>query len=114
MEQLADRLPCGSLVLRKKDLRNLTSPKALSYTEDPDPMVWARFFDIYHRKGWTWYAMAYEEDRRVFWGYVEGFANEWGSWYLDDFLRPLRGMRGIGIERDLSFIPCRLSEAKER
>jgi hypothetical protein len=102
-----DRLQNGTVALTAEDLRNLPAEGATA--DESDPMLWVKFFDCYSN-GWTWYASEYDPASRIFFGYVEGFENEWGSFALDDFLAPIRGHVGLGIERDLYFTPCRFSE----
>lgn len=104
-----ERLQNGTKVLTKDEYDDLVAAFADgSYRED-DPMFHAKFFDPY-ATNWTWYATAFDEANGIFEGYVEGFENEFGSWYLTDLTGAIRGMRGIGIERDLYFTPCRYSE----
>jgi hypothetical protein len=100
-----ERLQNGTKVLTKPEYDHLV---AACGTPEDDPMFWAKFFDPY-ATNWTWYATAFDEAEGIFYGYVEGWANEWGSWYLSDLMKPIR-MRGIGIERDLDWEPCRFSE----
>lgn len=56
---------------------------------------------------WTWYATEYDPESRVFFGYVEGFEKEWGTFSLDE-LESLGG----AVNRDLYFTPCKFSELK--
>ncbi|MBN1434287.1 DUF2958 domain-containing protein [Candidatus Fermentibacterales bacterium] len=103
-----ERLQNGTPLLSTKEYRALTTAWCFASFRDEDPVLFAKFFDPY-ATGWTWYATAYDEANGIFEGYVEGFEAEWGSWYASDMLKPIR-MPGIGIERDLYFTPCRLSE----
>lgn len=101
-----DLLQNGTEALTDEDLANL--PAFRTTADEDDPMLWVKFFDCY-RTGWTWYASEFDPAGGFFFGYVEGYENEWGTFALDDFLKPM-GMPGIGIERDLYFTPCRFSE----
>jgi len=52
----------------------------------------------------TWYATEYNEKERMFFGYVKLLpgCDEWGYFSLDE-LESIKGMFGLGIERDLHF-----------
>lgn len=66
-----------------------------------NPLIIAKFFNP--AGGGTWYAIEYDPETRVFFGYVTGLAhNEWGSFSFDDLLK-FKGHLGLGIERDLHF-----------
>ena len=58
---------------------------------------------------WTWYATEYDPQDRIFFGLVVGFETELGSFSLDE-LESVKGMFGLGIERDTSFRPTTLTE----
>ena len=60
---------------------------------------------------WTWYATEYDPQDRIFFGLVVGFETELGSFSLDE-LESVRGMFGLGIERDTSFRPTTLTECR--
>jgi len=49
---------------------------------------------------WTWYPISYDPDTQVFFGYVEGFESELGTFSLEE-LEAIRGPGGLTIERDL-------------
>jgi hypothetical protein len=104
-----DRLQNGTKVLTKDEHDHLVAAFADGSYRDGDPVFYAKFFDPY-ATNWTWYACGFDEADGIFEGYVEGYANEWGSWCLSDLTHAIRGMKGIGIERDLYFTPCRYSE----
>lgn len=53
----------------------------------------------------TWYAVEYDENERLFFGFVSifnDFCDELGYFSLDE-LESFRGRFGLGIERDLHF-----------
>ena len=56
---------------------------------------------------WTWYATEYDPKERVFFGLVDGFEKELGYFSLDE-LESIKGVLGLGIERDLWFEPVPL------
>ena len=61
--------------------------------------------------GWTWYVLEgnkFENGDWEFFGYVEGDFSEFGYFTLSE-LESVRVM-GLGVERDMYFKPCKLSE----
>ena len=50
---------------------------------------------------WTWYAVEFD-GKDIFFGLVDGFELEWGSFSLSE-LKSLEGPFGLAIERDLYF-----------
>jgi hypothetical protein len=60
----------------------------------------------------TWFATSYDPKEKIFYGYVSIFGDhndEWGSFSLEE-LENYRGLFGLGIERDIYFIPAKFSE----
>lgn len=74
----------------------------------PDPIVFVKFFDPC---GWTWYATEYDPVKREFFGFVRGFEEELGYFSLNE-LSSVKNKLGLGIERDLSWVPTPLSKVK--
>ncbi len=77
-----------------------------------DPIVVAKYFNP--TGGQTWLVIAYEPDERLLFVYASLFNdhnNELGYVGLDD-LEKFKGQWGLGIERDLHWSECSLSEAK--
>ena len=72
-----------------------------------DPIVIAKFFDP--TGSWTWYATEYSPQSRVFFGLVDGFEKEWGSFSLDELENTTTRM-GLGIARDRYFERRAVSE----
>jgi len=74
-----------------------------------DPIAYAKFFTP--DSNWTWYVTeGSEEDGDFrFFGYVIGFAKEWGYFLLSE-LQKARGPLGLPIERDLYFTPGPISK----
>ena len=102
-----DRLRNGTEALTAEDLANLPGVGTIKEQPFEDLMLWVRFFDP--TGSWTWYAAEYDPVCRRFFGYVEGFDGEWGYFSLDELLM-LVGPLGLGIERDLHFVPCRFGD----
>jgi len=92
--------------LLTKKLRKEIPPHAIE--DDPDPIVRAKFFTP--DSGWTWYVLEFDGED-TFFGYVIGHEAELGYFSLSE-LESVRGPLGLPIERDLYFVPCRLSEVK--
>lgn len=67
--------------------------------KDVDALVIARYFSP--ASNWTWYATEYRPHDRCFFGYVCGFAKEWGYFSLDEMEESQR--RPGWVERDLWF-----------
>ena len=66
-----------------------------------DPIVVAKFFNPTGIG--TWYATEYKPEEKMFFGYVSLFGDEcdeWGYFSLTE-LESVRGLMGLGIERDL-------------
>jgi len=96
------------MLLTKKDRSRL--PKLYSTQDDPNPMVWVKFFDPCGC--WTWYGVEFD-GKDEFFGYVEGYDKELGYFYLSE-LESYRGPLGLAIERDRYFEPCRLNELRDQ
>jgi len=84
-------------------------PALYSQEENPDPTVWAKFFDP--SGSWTWFVLEFDPAEGRFFGLVKGFETELGYFMLEE-LEAIRGAFGLGIERDIYFKPCRLSDVQ--
>ena len=84
--------------------------KVGSQTEIEDPIAICKFFNpVGHG---YWFATEYYPKERVFYGYVSLFGDwndEWGTFALDE-LESIRGLGGLGIERDRFFKETPMSE----
>jgi len=72
-----------------------------SQEEVKDPIVIAKFFNP--AGVGTWFATEYNPEDKIFFGYVSLFGDyndEWGSFSLEE-LESVKGLFGLGIERDL-------------
>ena len=75
-----------------------------------DPIVVCKFFNPVGIG--RWFATEYSPEDKTFFGYVSLFGDyndEWGSFSLEE-LESIRGLGGLGIERDLYFKETRISE----
>jgi hypothetical protein len=48
----------------------------------PNTIFYVKYFDPF--SNWTWYCAEYDPKSRTFFGYVEGFENEWGFFSLEE------------------------------
>ena len=78
-------------------------------SDSDNPLVICKFFDP--MGSWTWYATEYNPKDKIFFGYVMGFENEWGTFSLTE-LESIAENRMLGIERDIYFTPCKFKELK--
>ncbi|MFH1853433.1 MAG: DUF2958 domain-containing protein [Candidatus Neomarinimicrobiota bacterium] len=72
-----------------------------------DLNIYVKFFTPWTH--WTWYAYEYNPEDRIFFGLVDGFEMEFGSFSLDE-LDEVVGPVGLRIERDLHFGPKKLRD----
>lgn len=75
-----------------------------------DAVVQVKFFSPY--SNWTWYATEFD-GKDVFFGYVEGFENELGTFSLSELDKVTTKMFGTevpAVERDLYWTPRPLKE----
>lgn len=79
-------------------------------TEDiSDPVAYVKLF----LDGWTWYITEISIDGDLAFGYViSPFESELGYFSLCE-IQTIKGSLGIGVERDLSFKPTKLSTIKK-
>lgn len=94
-----------------KEIRNKIPP--LYATEDiADPVAYVKLF----LDGWTWYITELSIDDDIAFGYViSPFCNgELGFFSLNEIHQSIKSSLGmIGVERDLSFKPTKLSQIKK-
>lgn len=72
-------------------------------TPKADKIVVAKFF--HPRSDWTWYAIEYDQNDKLFWGLVEGFEDEFGYFTLEE-------LEKNGVERDMFFSPKKLIDIR--
>ena len=95
-------------ILTKKLCQQL--PPLYSTENDPDPLLICKFFfPTFH---WTWYAIEFDGED-LFYGFVDGDFPVLGYFTLSE-LKSAQDKFGLGIERDLYFTPCRLSELRTK
>lgn len=83
-------------------------PKLYETEEQIDPIAYVKLF----LDGWTWFITEISIDNNICFGYViSPFGAELGYFSLEE-IKSIKGTLGIGVERDLSFKPTRLSKIK--
>lgn len=86
-----------------------TIPKLYETEEQTDPIAHIKLF----LDGWSWFITELSIDKDICFGYViSPFGSELGYISLEE-LASLIGSLGIGVERDVSFKPTRLSVIKK-
>lgn len=91
-----------------KELIN-SIPKLYETEEQNDPLAYIRLFI----DGWTWFITEISIDKNICFGYViSPFGAELGYFSLEE-IKGIKGTLGIGVERDLSFKPTKLSIIKK-
>ena len=85
-----------------------TIPKLYETEEQNDPIVYVKLF----LDAWTWYITELSIDGDICFGYViSPFGAELGYFSLNE-IKSIKGSLGLGVERDLSFKPTKLSSIK--
>ncbi len=95
--------------LFNKELRS-TLPPIRAIENERDPVIHTKI--IHTRASWTWYVMAFDGENMLY-GIVESSERKWGYFSIWE-LESCRGRFGGGLERDLNFTPCRVSELPPR
>ena len=86
-----------------------TIPKLYETEEQNDPVAYVKLF----LDAWTWYITELSIDGDICFGYViSPFGAELGYFSLEE-IKSIKGTLGIGVERDLSFKPTKLSIIKK-
>ncbi|WP_026804112.1 DUF2958 domain-containing protein [Aliarcobacter lanthieri] len=75
-----------------------------------DKIVKIKFFTP--DSNWTWYAVEYDKNEKIFFGYVNGHYPEWGYFSLQE-LEQIRGKLGLPIEIDKYFKEQPFGQIKE-
>ncbi len=93
--------------LLTKAIEKKLPPLGATDGQGGNAVIQAKFYTPW--AGWTWYALEYDPETRVFFGLVDGFEKEYGSFSLDE-LESINGPVGLKIERDLYFGTPKISE----
>ncbi len=85
-----------------------TIPKLYETEDISDPIAQVKLF----LDGWSWYITELSIDGDTAFGYViSSFDAEFGYFSLEE-IKGIKGNLGLGVERDLSFKPTKLSSIK--
>ena len=74
-------------------------------------IIIAKFFTPW--TNWTWWATEFMPEENLFFGLVQGLEVELGYFSLEE-LQSIRGVGGLGIERDLHWRECMIGEIRSR
>ena len=85
-------------------------PKLYETENQIEPIAYVKLFI----DGWTWYITELSIDDDTAFGYVVSpfCSGELGYFSLEE-IKEIRGILGIGVERDLEFKPTKLSSIKK-
>ena len=87
-----------------------TLPPLYSTENVKDPLIQCKFFTP--DSSWSWYVLEFDKTNEIFFGYVCGLERELGYFSLAE-LESVKGQLGLGVERDISFKPTKLSVIKK-
>jgi len=87
-----------------------TLPPLYSTENIKDPLIQCKFFTP--DSSWSWYVLEFDKTNEIFFGYVCGLERELGYFSLEE-LESVKGKLGLGVERDISFKPTKLSVIKK-
>ncbi len=100
------------MLLMTKEIESRIPP-IRAQEESGDPIVHVKWFCPWNQ--WTWYCTEFDPAEGLCFGLVVGHETELGYWSLEEVKEIEHPrMRGVRIERDLSFGPTRLSEVRAR
>ncbi len=98
-------------ILLTKEIRDSLPPYGSQDGKGDAAIVYAKFFTPY--SNWTWLVLEEDLENGCLYGLVKGHEVEYGSFSLEE-LESLEGPMGLqGVERDTSFKPMTLGEAKK-
>lgn len=97
--------------LLTKELRKKFPPLGATENKKPKKIeIIAKFFDP--TGSWTWYATEFDGED-TFFGFVRGIDDELGYFSLKE-MESIKGIFGLGIERDLYFEKHTLAEVMKK
>ena len=91
--------------LLTKEIKNKLPKLYETDSQGDSAIAQVKFFTPWTK--WTWYAVEYNPDCRLFYGLVDGLERELGYWGLEE-LEDAVGPGGLKIERDRYFNPTAL------
>ena len=93
-------------LLTKENLKALPA-QGSTIGQGEDAIAQVKFFTPW--SNWTWYAVEYNPEAKLFYGLVDGFDKEVGYFGLEE-LEDVIGPLGLKIERDRYFDPTPLRD----
>ena len=93
-------------LLTKENLKALPA-QGSTIGQGEDAIAQVKFFTPW--SNWTWYAVEYNPEAKLFYGLVDGFEKEVGYFGLEE-LEEVIGPMGLKIERDMYFDPTPIRE----
>ncbi len=84
--------------------------KELGEQDIPNPVVVTKFFHPF--SNWTWYAIAYNEYNKQFFGLIDGHESELGYFSYQELEETI--VKGLPLERDCSFKETNLDEIRRQ
>lgn len=97
-------------LLTDEQAKNLPPLYATENIATKDKIAKIKFFTP--DSSWSWYAVEYDKDEKIFFGYVNGHYPEWGYFSLEE-LEQTKGPLGLHIERDIHFKEQPFGQIKE-
>lgn len=96
------------MILLTKEIRQ-SLPPLYATEDDPDPMVFCRFF--HPLSTWEWFITEFDGEDLMF-GLVSGLELEWGYISLEEISSFRDNSFGLPLERDFYFSPQPTSQVK--
>ena len=102
--------PIEELLDKPEALKEMPALYATEKKDEEKHLFRMRFYHPLAK--WSWYAVEYDPEDRVFFGWMDGDTQEWGYFSLLEmaFLE----VRGVRIMWDVDFIPVRYGELRDR
>ncbi len=96
-------------LLPKEIQEQLPKLYATEHIPTSDKIVQVKYFT--HDKSWTWYAVEYCPEDKIFFGFVKGLSDEWGYFGLNEF-ESINSKETI-IIRDENFKPTKFKDLEK-
>ena len=96
--------------LLTKEIEKMIPPYNSQEGKGTEMVAYVKFFTPW--SNWTWYAMEYDKENKIFFGLVKGFDIEYGDFSLEE-LESVTGPFGLKIERDMLFKPKTAEELEK-
>ena len=97
------------LLLTQENKKTLPALYSTEETPLEDKICHVKFFHSF--SSWTWYAVEFDPEEGIFFGWVDGNCPEWGNFSLQE-METLK-VKGLGMERDMHFTPKPMKEIRD-